>query len=595
VPTLALLALASCGSSGGGGSAAGPSGEMAVLPPVPYAADGFPGGPFEEVAHYTVRNDGAGPLYWSAASSEAWVALSVASGVLASGASEEVSLAVNEAFAGAFPVGHYAALVHFSDLERGTVGATITASLDVLSSGTGPGELEVRPDRLSTGGPVGGPFDPLDQELRLTNPGSGAVQWSVSSDVAWLQVAPSAGTLAAGAQQSVTVSVLGAAGSLDTGLHAATLEFSDVSDGQPLVQVEVTLGVGATIENQAWLNVHGRPFIPIGAWNQPPWDTHVAYLKSLGINTYLNNGLTPPEPTNPQLLDLLEANDMWAILQYDAGVRAHPRVLGWLLGDEPDLRGVPPADVQASYDAIKSADPGRFIALNTMGNFYWDANFGNPADEPLYQAYTAIPDISSFDFYSVAGWHNPGWVYMPGAMVQFLRERYLDPPKPVWAVIEASDHIQTDAFPGPSAAQMRFEVWDSIIHGATAIHYFTIAFDPFAWTNLTPAIEQELARTNGQITALTEVILGAPPSLNVTSSEPSGLARNLALRRSGTTTWLFADNADMGYRSATITFTFPGPISSVTVYGEGRTITPSGNAFTDTFDPLEVHIYQVEP
>ena len=42
-----------------------------------------------------------------------------------------------------------------------------------------------------------------------------------------------------------------------------------------------------------------------------------------------------------------------------------------------------------------------------------------------------------------------------------------------------------------------------------------------------------------------------------------------------------------------ISFSFPQAISSVSVYGEGRTITPSGATFTDSFAPLEVHIYEV--
>jgi hypothetical protein len=147
--------------------------------------------------------------------------------------------------------------------------------------------------------------------------------------------------------------------------------------------------------------------------------------------------------------------------------------------------------------------------------------------------------------------------------------------------------------PGPSEAQMRFEVWDAVIHGATAIHYFTIAFDPFTWSKLTPEIEQEMTRTNGQITELASVILRAPPAVNVTSSELGGQAHNMMLRKRGASYFLFADNADMADRSASITFTFPQTIRSVSVYGEGRAITPNGNRFTDSFAPLAVHIYEV--
>src|SRR5262249_47776422 len=154
---------------------------------------------------------------------------------------------------------------------------------------------------------------------------------------------------------------------------------------------------------------------------------------------------------------------------------------------------------------------------------------------------------------------------------QFLLDRYVHNQKPVWAIIEASDLSQTDGFPGPTAAQMRFEVWDSIIHGATAIHYFTIAFSPFTWRNLTPEVQQELTHTNGQITALTNVILSLQPALAVSSSEAGGKTRNLTVRQSGSKYYLFADNADMGYGAEAITFTFPRAITSINVYGEGRT------------------------
>jgi hypothetical protein len=292
----------------------------------------------------------------------------------------------------------------------------------------------------------------------------------------------------------------------------------------------------------------------------------------------------------------MAAHDMWAVLQYDPAVKDHPRLLGWLLEDEPDLYDVPASVVQQEYDSIRAADDDHFIALNTTGNFYWDANFGSPSVEAEFQGYTAIPDIASFDMYPVTGWGQPSWVYLPGAMTSFLLERYVDHSKPVWAIVEASDQglswLPPDT-PGPTPAQLRFQAFDAIIRGATAIHYFTIAFDPFEWAELTPAIEQELARTNGQITSLADAILSAPPALNVTSSASGGLAHDKMLRKRGSSYFLFVANADMQYRSTTITFTFPQPIASVSVHGEGRTIAPSGNSFGDAFAPLAVHVYEV--
>lgn len=591
-PLLASV-LAACSASVGSGSSGAPG--MEVLPTSGFVATGPEGGPFDASATYTIANTGETDLFWSAAPSAAWVEVSELAGTVPAGESRGVLVSVEATVASALADGQYAAAIVFTDLGSGATAAVVAASLAVQAPGQS-GSLAVTPTTVAKGGPKGGPFSSPSQTLTLSNPGPGPVSWSAASNRAWLSLSQSAGTVAAGGQQQVTATLQAAANSLATGKHAGKVTFSDTSSGVPLAQVDVTLGIGTTIENQSWLNVHGQPFLPIGVWNQPPWQGQVTYLKSLGINTYLNNGLTPPEATNPDLLDLMTANDMWAILKFDPAVKDHPRVLGWLLGDEPDLYNVPVATVQQEYDAIRAADPDHFIALNTTAGFYWDGNYGSSSVESLYQGYTAIPDIASFDMYPVTGWNQQGWVYLPGAMTGFLRQHYLHGTKPVWAIVEASDQGLSwtpPNTPGPTAAQMRFEAWDAILHGATAVHYFTIAFDPFAWTDLTPAIEQELTRTNGQITALAPVILSTPPALSVTSSALGGLDHNFMLRRQGASTFLFADNADMGYRSETITFTFPQPISSVTVWGEGRSLTPSGNSFSDTFAPLEVHIYDV--
>lgn len=588
-----LGGLVACTTAGDGGDST--SGALDVLPTTDFVADGQQGGPFDDSSVYVVTNTGDGDLFWSVSPSAGWLSISVASGTLGPEDSEQLTVSVNDAFADGLASGNYPATITFTDLARGETAAVVSAALDVQAPGSG-GDLEASPAEFTTGGPKGGPFAPASQALQLTNPGSGSVSWLAASNASWLSISQGSGTVAASGQQQVSASILSAANALGTGMHTGKITFRDSTSGLTLVEVEASIGIGTTIENQAWLNVHGRPFLPIGVWNQPPWQSQVTYLKGLGINTYLNNGLTPAEPTNGQLLDLLAANDMWAILQFDSAVKNHPRLLGWLMGDEPDLNNIPVAVVQQGFDAIKAADPDHFVGINTMGNFYWDSNFGNPSVESLYQGYTAIPDIASFDMYPVTGWNQPTWVYMPGAMTKFLLDRYVDHAKPVWAIVEASDQRLSWTplgTPGPTPAQMRFEVWDAIIRGATAIHYFTIAFNPFVWTNLTPTIEQELTRTNGQVTALSDVILSVPPALSVTSSELNGQSHNRMLRKKGAFYYLFVDNADMGYRAATITFNFPQAISSVSVYGEGRTLTPSGNSFSDVFAPLEVHIYKV--
>ncbi len=454
---------------------------------------------------------------------------------------------------------------------------------------------------FEAGGPIGGPFVPATMTCIVSNPDSPTPDsptrpWSASANVPWLVVAPSAGALPPGQQVQlvVTIDPVAAVG-LGSGRHAGDITIRDVALDRT-TNLAASLAVGTFITNSSWLSVHGEPFLPIAVWSAPPTANHVSYCRGLGINTYFHNGWASPAASNRQLLGLLEAEGMWAVLAFDANVIDHPRVLGWMLPDEPDLTNTPAATVQQQYDAIRAVDPDHFIALNLSGNFYWDVNFGTPTVESAYQAYCAIPDIVGFDFYPVTGFDQPTWVYMPGNMSAFLRAHYVQHGKPVWAIIESSDQRLAwtpPGTPGPSPAQMRFQVWDALIHGASAVCYFTIAFNSFEWANLTPAIEQEMMRTNGQIEALARVILSEAPAITVNTFEPMGRVHDFMVRRAGATCYVFADNADMGNQPATVTFTFPQVVSSVNVYGENRTITPVGASFTDAFAALEVHIYEV--
>lgn len=353
------------------------------------------------------------------------------------------------------------------------------------------------------------------------------------------------------------------------------------------------------IENNRWITVDGQKFFPIYVWSPPPTMDWLTYFNGLGINTAMNNGWQPEY--NGMMLDNAQALGMYSILKFDAGQVNHPALLTWMADDEPDIYGVPPEELEAQFDYIRSVDPNHLIVTNLSCGFYYDENFDfipaalNGSREWYYQ-YAAVTDLLSFDFYPVTGWNRPDWVYIPGPATEMLFNEYANSQKPVWAIVEASDADLSWTPPetrGPTPEEMRFEVWHAVIHGATGIGYFTIAFNPFRWANIDQAIEAEMTRTNGQLTALTEVILSMPPDLSLTVSEASGQTCNYMVRRSGNTYYLLVDNADMARQAATITATFDRQLGSVSVYDESRQIIPDGNSFTDSFAPLEVHIYEI--
>ncbi len=96
-----------------------------------------------------------------------------------------------------------------------------------------PDPLQLTPGAgFAASGYVGGPFSNTNQTFVLTNVGSGSLNWSLSNTSAWLQVSLASGTLTPGGPSaSVTVSLSAAATNLPAGNYAATINFTNTSDG----------------------------------------------------------------------------------------------------------------------------------------------------------------------------------------------------------------------------------------------------------------------------------------------------------------------------------------------------------------------------
>lgn len=91
-----------------------------------------------------------------------------------------------------------------------------------------PGELAVIPDTpLESQGTVGGPFDPASRLYTLSNVGGSSIPWNAVPSANWLNVSPASGTLAAGAETTVTVSLNANANALPAGQYGASVAFNE--------------------------------------------------------------------------------------------------------------------------------------------------------------------------------------------------------------------------------------------------------------------------------------------------------------------------------------------------------------------------------
>jgi hypothetical protein len=97
----------------------------------------------------------------------------------------------------------------------------------------GAGDLAVTPTgTVLVVGPPGGPFAPAGAEWTLSNGGAAPLEWVLSTTSAWLQVAPTQGTLNPGASATVVLTVDAVvAAALPAGMHSGAIQFQDSSGG----------------------------------------------------------------------------------------------------------------------------------------------------------------------------------------------------------------------------------------------------------------------------------------------------------------------------------------------------------------------------
>ncbi len=136
-----------------------------------------------------------------------------------------------------------------------------------------PGPLTVSPATgLSSSGPAGGAFAPASATYTLSNAGSAPLLWSAWKGESWVSATPSGGSIPAGGNVTVTVSINGGANALASGGYSDTVGFSNASNGTgsqtrpvglavagPASQLEVT-PAGALVS----VGDPGGPFSPTG-------------------------------------------------------------------------------------------------------------------------------------------------------------------------------------------------------------------------------------------------------------------------------------------------------------------------------------------
>lgn len=348
-------------------------------------------------------------------------------------------------------------------------------------------------------------------------------------------------------------------------------------------------------------------YFPIAVWLQSPSNAR-RYLQA-GINLYI--GLWQG-PTEEQLAALAEAGMPVICDQNEVGLRHrdNPIIVGWMHGDEPDnaqpLPGnqgwgppIPPERIIEDYGRIRAADPTRPVLLNLGQGVAWDGWYGrgvrtnHPED---YPEYVKGGDIVSFDIYPVVHDHPDiaGNLWYVPYGVDRLRG-WAGPERVVWNCIECARISNVNVKPTP--AQVRAEVWMSLIHGSQGIIYFVHQFEPTfcEWALLEdPELLEAVTALNAEIRKLAPVLNSptVPDGASCVSDAPD-VPVDIMTKRYGGATYVFAVAMRDAATDATITVHGVPAGAHVEVLGEGRRLELANGRFSDHFAPYEVHLYRV--
>jgi hypothetical protein len=287
-----------------------------------------------------------------------------------------------------------------------------------------------------------------------------------------------------------------------------------------------------------------------------------------------------------------------------------PTIAGWMHGDEPDnAQEIPggkgygppilPERIVADYDRIRKADPTRPVVLNLGQGVAWDGWYGrgvrtnHPED---YREYAKGGDIISFDIYPVV--HSKPEIrgklwYVPQGVDRLVQ--WTEGKKVVWNCIECT-HIG-DPTAKATPAQVRSEIWMSIIRGSRGLIWFVHEFEPkFVEAALLADAEMLAAATaiHAQIRELAPVI-NSPRierAVSVTSSDAKTPIDVLVKRQNGATFVFAAAMRETPVKGQFEVLGSQGKLEAK-VLGENRTIQGREGRFEDSFEGYGVHIYEV--
>jgi len=192
------------------------------------------GGPNPVSKSLTVGNQGEADLDYEISSDVPWAEVTPASGSAGEGEQNTHSVSVDTTSLG---VGTYSGTITVSDSHASNNPQTVTVNLEITEEP--PPEIGLSTTQLSFSVREGGSA-PSSQSFQVSNTGEGTLDYQITWDAAWLNVAPSSGTTQ-GPPRTHTVSVNTTG--LGAGTYQGTITVADPAALNSPQTVSVTLRI----------------------------------------------------------------------------------------------------------------------------------------------------------------------------------------------------------------------------------------------------------------------------------------------------------------------------------------------------------------
>jgi hypothetical protein len=456
----------------------------------------------------------------------------------------------------------YAALAQVvREVNAGRVDCGSLAKAAAPASPEEPASMEISGVRVRASSPFSATVSwrtslPSETRLGYGVRGSAATIWHVSEGTRTEHAATLSGLLYS-TPYRIWVSALGPEGQQ----AQATVDLT--TPALPaLVRPSVARGAGALL-------LDGEPYFPFMVWGQCS-DEYRGSL-AVGISLFAENACG----------DLQEQMDALGGRALSAGVAGRPGasgpgLIGYFHPDEADGLGL---TAETLPEPPAGAEDGvRFL---TLTNHFYSGVTPLAWGRDMYPGLIAASDVVGFDLYPLQELCRPerlADVYL--AQVELVR---LAAGKPTFQWIEAADWRCPGGSTAVTPATVRAEAWLAIAGGARGLGFF-----PADWT---PAVGQAIARLARQVAGLGPALFSFP--VPATAGGAGGQIVVGARAHEGAL-YVIAVNPSRVATEATIRV--PGLEGRrLSVLDEERSLVPEGNAFSDAFPPLAVHVYVAAP